>query len=149
MASSLPSPSLPRKLLRYMSSRLGALHRSPLRVQPKLVAVSATIATAAAATAAYYPEPAGGRHGDGISADGDAAARVPTSGVNVAATSRQLLVVAERNARGRSAEPALESMAKRTPKEGKGGGGGDIHVVSSLAAAGAVVLLHARRWLAK
>jgi hypothetical protein len=125
-----------------MSSRLGALHRSPLRVQPKLVAVSATVATAAAATAAYYPEPAGGRHGDGISADGDAAARVPTSGVNVAA-------VAERNARGRSAEPALESMAKRTPKEGKGGGGGDIHVVSSLAAAGAVVLLHARRWLAK
>jgi Flp pilus assembly protein TadB len=111
-------------------------------VQPKLVAVSATVATAAAATAAYYPEPAGGRHGDGISADGDAAARVPTSGVNVAA-------VAERNARGRSAEPALESMAKRTPKEGKGGGGGDIHVVSSLAAAGAVVLLHARRWLAK
>jgi hypothetical protein len=40
-------------------------------------------------------------------------------------------------------------MAKRTPKEGKGGGGGDIHVVSTLAAAGAVVLLHARRWLAK
>jgi hypothetical protein len=69
--------------------------------------------------------------------------------VNVAATSRQLLVVAERNARGRSAETALESLAKRTPKEGKGGGGGDIHVVSTLAAAGAVVLLHARRWLAK
>ena len=163
MASSLPSPSLPRKLLRYMSSRLGALHRSPLLVQPmKPVAVSATVAAAAA----YYQEPAGGRHGDGIAADGDAAARV-TSGSNAAAAGRMPPVssaeesvakgrpgdaTAGRGAGGRSAELALASMAKikKTPKEGKGGSGGDHnYVVSSLAAAGAVVLLHAKRWLAK
>ena len=132
MASSLPSPSLPRKLLRYMSSRLGALHRSQLLVQPmKPVAVSATVAAAA-----YYQEPARGRHGDGIAADGDAAARV-TSGSNAAAAGRMPPVssaeesvakgrpgdaTAGRGAGGRSAELALASMAKikKTPKEGKG-----------------------------
>ena len=144
MTSSLPSPSLPRKL------------------QPKPVAVSATVA-ADAATAAYYQDPAGGRHGDGIATDGDAAALVP-SGSNAgrmllvaersgspAAKGRPGDLTAEMGARGRSAEPALvTSMAKKkTPKEGKGGSGGDHNVVSSLAAAGAVVLLHARRWLVK
>ncbi|KAG2581859.1 hypothetical protein PVAP13_6KG073300 [Panicum virgatum] len=146
MASSLPSPSLPRKLLRYMSSRLGALHRSQLLVQPmKPVAVSATVAAAA-----YYQEPARGRHGDGIAADGDAAARVP-SGLNAAVAGRMLPATAGRGAGGRSAELALASMAKikKTPKEGKGGSGGDHYVASSLVAAGAVVLLIAKRWLAK
>ncbi|RLN05375.1 hypothetical protein C2845_PM13G04390 [Panicum miliaceum] len=134
MASSLPSSSLPRQLLRYMSSRLGTLHRSPLRVvQPKPVAVAATIA-AASATAAYYHQEAAGRHGDGIAADGDAAARV-ASGSNVAAAGRQLLVAersgatAEMGASGRSAELALPSMENKTPKEGKGGNGGDHNVV--------------------
>ncbi|KAG2577041.1 hypothetical protein PVAP13_6NG077500 [Panicum virgatum] len=143
MASSSPSPSLPRKLLRYiMSSRLlGALHRFPLRVQPKpVVAVSATIA-AAAATAAYYQEPAGGRHGDD-------SARVP-SGSNVVAAGRLLPVVAERSGAPAKERPGDATVAKKTPKEGKGGSGGDHNVLSSLAAVGAVVLLHARRWLAK
>jgi len=131
MASSSPSPSLPRKLLRYiMSSRL-----------PKpVVAVSATIA-AAAATAAYYQEPAGGRHGDD-------SARVP-SGSNVVAAGRLLPVVAERSGAPAKERPGDATVAKKTPKEGKGGSGGDHNVPSSLAAVGAVVLLHARRWLAK
>ncbi|KAG2581863.1 hypothetical protein PVAP13_6KG074335 [Panicum virgatum] len=144
MASSLPSPSLPRKLLRYMSSRLGALHRSQLLVQPmKPVAVSATVAAAA-----YYQEPAGGRHGDGIAADGDAAARVP-SGLNAAVAGRMLPQELQRGLRWRSSDPARPVAAQLRSGGGGGSSGGDHYVASSLAAAGAVVLLIAKRWLAK
>ncbi|KAG2581857.1 hypothetical protein PVAP13_6KG073635, partial [Panicum virgatum] len=147
---SFPSPSPPHLPLPVTRCRCGPVARPPARLQPKPVAVSATVG-AAAATAAYYQDPAGGRHGDGIATDGDAAALVPKRSGSPAAKGRPGDLTAEMGARGRSAEPALvTSMAKKkTPKEGKGGSGGDHNVVSSLAAAGAVVLLHARRWLVK
>ena len=60
-----------------------------------------------------------------------------------------LPVVAERSGAPAKERPGDATVAKKTPKEGKGGSGGDHNVLSSLAAVGAVVLLHARRWLAK
>ncbi|CAO2205904.1 unnamed protein product [Urochloa humidicola] len=92
-----PSPSLPRQLLQYMT---GALHRSsPIRMHPKPFAASVSIAVSTAA--GFYFNKERGRHGDGINADG-AAAAASAHGMEVAAT--------------------------RTPKEAdKGKNGGDVH----------------------
>ncbi|CAL5010425.1 unnamed protein product [Urochloa decumbens] len=126
MTSPSPSPSLPRQLLRYMS---GALHRaSPLRMQPKPVAISVSVAVAA--TTGFYQGQ--GRHGDGVAADGAAAAASAQRGVKV--EERSGAPVKWRPVEAVQRWLALASMAMRklrTPKEGKGGGGGDIHPPSS------------------
>jgi hypothetical protein len=60
-----------------------------------------------------------------------------------------LPAVAEKSGAPAKDRPGNATVAKKTPKEGKGASGDDHNVLSSFAAAGAVVLFRARRWLAK